>query len=471
MNNNQDCYKNLISKTDITFADVLEYTTAKGRTPQGETWEAIIEKSKELQHLRQEGFTIFDIRYALKHKIYPEKHFCEIDGKEIHADSKLRYKRTCSKECEKTLHEKINLEIFGNICPAKTDKFKRQSEATKLERYENAHYVNPEKQKLTVLNKPKEVKKQEIQKRVNTRNENIAKNPNYWNDIAAKSRATKVKNGHTETWNNREKAINTCITRYGVENPMQLVENIMKAQDTCITRYGVKSYTQTDECKEKTKATNLQKYGVEISSQANECKEKAKATNLQRYGTEYVLQSPEIKEKSANTMYKRYGVKYAQQNDQIRKKGQKKYYYNGLKFDSTPELAMYIYLSDKHINFVFQPNTKFEYSVEEFGIKKTHFYYADFYLPDYNRFIEIKGAYFFNSDGKMFCPYRYSSWTDDFYENKCKVFEEKYQCMLRNDIQIVLDTSICIKSIMKYIYSTYGKKYLFKFKQKHNDVV
>lgn len=57
--------------------------------------------------------------------------------------------------------------------------------------------------------------------------------------------------GETD-WNERNiKSQQTCIERYGVENPMQHSPIYNKMQDTCVARYGVNNYAKTDEYRNK----------------------------------------------------------------------------------------------------------------------------------------------------------------------------------------------------------------------------
>ena len=134
-----------------------------------------------------------------------------------------------------------------------------------------------------------------------------------------------------EFFNERlEKYKNTCLEKYGVDNPAKSEEVKEKERHTCLEKYGVDHYNKTDESKqkhaktcikkygsvcslqnekvrEKTINTNLIKYGCENPMQCEEVKEKGRQTNLERYGKEYYSQTEEFKEKYSNTCIKRYG--------------------------------------------------------------------------------------------------------------------------------------------------------------------
>lgn len=63
-----------------------------------------------------------------------------------------------------------------------------------------------------------------------------------------------------------------------------------------------------------------------------------------------------------------------------------KIWYKDICFDSNWELEFAKYLDKKHINWT-RPNKGFQYFINN----EKHFYYPDFYLNDYDLYIEIKG--------------------------------------------------------------------------------
>ena len=54
---------------------------------------------------------------------------------------------------------------------------------------------------------------------------------------------------------------------------------------------------------------------------------------------------------------------------------------------------------------------------------KAHKYFSDFKVGD--KLYEIKGDHFFK-DGKMVCPYRDMSWSDEQYLLECSKYEAKH---------------------------------------------
>jgi hypothetical protein len=65
-----------------------------------------------------------------------------------------------------------------------------------------------------------------------------------------------------------------------------------KAINTCIDKYGVTNYTKTDEYRDKSKQTNLERYGVEHYSMSTHFHKKAK--KHYKYRDEYFDSFPEL---------------------------------------------------------------------------------------------------------------------------------------------------------------------------------
>lgn len=94
----------------------------------------------------------------------------------------------------------------------------------------------------------------------------------------------------------------------------------------------------------------------------------------------------EMKQKISNTMQivvKTKPESYSASNVNGRVKH---YSYNGFKIDGKWELLVVQYLEQNNIKWV-KPNWSFEYIWKN----SVHQYYPDFYLPEYNYYIEVKG--------------------------------------------------------------------------------
>lgn len=288
-----------------------------------------------------------------------------------------------------------------------------------------------------------------------------------------------------------EKSKQTNLEKYGTEYPTQsnIIKN--KTKQTCLEKYGTEHYVQTEEFKEKleqtlidrfgslesaykqisnkTKQTYLEKYGVESNLQLEETKNKIKETNLEKYGVEYYLQSKDLKEKSKQTSLNRYGVEHASQSDIIKEKARKtklekygklhfnhKYLFNNELFDSSWELAFYIYHLDKQHNIKHEPyNFSYTYNGEE------HQYSVDFKVS--NKYYEIKGDQFImrykNGNIKgMVCPYD---------RDKDDLYNAKYKCMKKHKVNVISDKEIT--KYLKYIEETYGSlDYLEQYRINEN---
>lgn len=273
----------------------------------------------------------------------------------------------------------------------------------------------------------------------------------------------------SKTYNNRQWAKNTCLEKYGCEFPMQNKEIFQKKTQTNLEKYGCENPMHNKEITDKRKQFFLEKYGVENMFQSKEIQEKARKTFFEKYGSEVIFELPEIKskirktklerygsetyvnlEKAKQTNLERYGVEYTSQNRDIRLKQQTRYMYNNIHFDSSPEIALYIYLKDNHIDFEYQPDVSFEYLNEDSNI---HYYFPDFRIED--KFYEIKGDQFFDENNKMINPYDRSQ--DILYESKQK-------CMIDNNIIILRSKDY--QKYLDYISEKYGKNYLKQFKNK-----
>lgn len=284
--------------------------------------------------------------------------------------------------------------------------------------------------------------------------------------------AEEVKTGKRQynfaTQETKEKIKNTLKLRYGVEHSSQIPgiyekrnlthiertgfgiaedpERIQKTKNTWIEHYGTDNIYNVEEIKNKREQTLLKNYGVKNSFLSDIVKEKIKQTNLERYGVENVFASDIIKEKIQNYNIEKYGVKYITQVPEFQNKIHFKYKFENMVFDSSWEIAYFIWLKDKNISFEYRPNIRFKYIVKN----EEHYYYPDFLVND--KIIEIKGDQFLD-ENTMICPWD---------ETKNEIYAAKYQCMIDNNVIILRSDDI--KPILNYIKEKYGCDYLKQFK-------
>jgi G:T-mismatch repair DNA endonuclease (very short patch repair protein) len=193
----------------------------------------------------------------------------------------------------------------------------------------------------------------------------------------------------------RNKSKQTCLKKYGVEYASQTQEFRNKVSQTCLKRYGVENPFQSESIKNKIKETNLEKYGVENPNKFQEIRNKTKQKCLEKYGTEYYTQSQEyqsrlgkIQKKFKQTNLERYGSEYYSQSqeyqsryDEIQTKMNNTKRLNHTFNSSQIETDFAAYLDSQNIEYIKQYRSK-EYPFN-----------CDFYLPKYDLYIEIQASW------------------------------------------------------------------------------
>ena len=113
----------------------------------------------------------------------------------------------------------------------------------------------------------------------------------YRKVINDKGRETKLKLYNDANYNNIEKAKQTCIIKYGVDNPMKCKDVKQKSKETCLKKYGNEYYLASDTFKnnkttyiDKSKQTCIIKYGVDNPMKLEVVKNKVQNTCLYKYG-------------------------------------------------------------------------------------------------------------------------------------------------------------------------------------------
>ena len=217
------------------------------------------------------------------------------------------------------------------------------------------------------------------------------------------------------TLGTRQKAKQTCLERYGVEN----YTNPEKRKQTNIERYGVDCYTKTDEYIEKSKNTYIQKYGTDNFTKTEEYKIKREQISLEKYGvTDYSksdividnIKKSKIKnhgttsyvnlEKAKQTCLERYGVdSYSKTEEYIQKIKQTNIERYGVDcYTKTEEYKIRSYKTKKQNNTFNSSKIEkqFEEYLKENNINyKTQYkselypFFCDFYLPDNDLYLEI----------------------------------------------------------------------------------
>lgn len=194
------------------------------------------------------------------------------------------------------------------------------------------------------------------------------------------------------------KAVVSNILR-GNCHPKRVKENRKK---TNLIKYGHENVFASEKIKKKIINTNLKKYGVEYPQQSEKIREKVKKRNLDKYGYEYTLQVPFIREQIVKTNLKKYGVKCTAQDPTTRMKQAKsannstvlRHWFSGEEIicqGSYERNAIY-YFNNNKIDYNWQ--------VQTFTMPSGKRYTPDCYLPNEDKWIEIKGYFWDDAQEK-----------------------------------------------------------------------
>jgi hypothetical protein len=185
----------------------------------------------------------------------------------------------------------------------------------------------------------------------------------------------------------KEKAKQTCLERYGVENTGSVPEFREKLKQTCLERYGVENTLLVPEFREKAKQTCLEKYGTENPLMAPEIKEKAKQTFLDKYGGDCSSHCPEILDKIQKSSFT--SKEYTLPSGKIINIQGYEYFALDELFDQS--------ISEEDIVTGCSNVPVIKYQ-DELGTDRKHF--PDIFIPSQNRCIEVKSpwTYTFKTD-------------------------------------------------------------------------
>ena len=235
-----------------------------------------------------------------------------------------------------------------------------------------------------------------------------------------KGEKSKLEKHGDKNYNNREQAAQTCIDKYGVDNPWKAKEVRQKIKETLEQRYGVThAYNipsvrekdlkalRSDKTKEKIKKTNLERYGdTNIFGKNSIIRKQFENQLYQETGCTSYLSLPSVQEKSKKTCLKRYGApRYTQSLE-----GRAKLSEIGKNKDviarrnqTMKERGCYANPeSERKLKEVFKENNiLFEHNY----ISDKYPFKCDFYLPDFDLYIELNfhwthGPHAFNKNNE-----------------------------------------------------------------------
>ena len=248
-----------------------------------------------------------------------------------------------------------------------------------------------------------------------------------------------------------EKRKKTCLKKYGTDNPAKAKKIKDKTAKTCIEKYGVKSPLCLDENK---KSINLKERGQHIKKtmqekyggctySSKELNSKAQKTCMEKYGQPVFAGSDIWRQKREETLIRVYGSLekayeiiigkskatclelYGCENPGFLAIYHKhKINYDGLVFDSMPEVEFYKFFKSKGISI--ERNVD---PLEYFINGKVHKYFPDFRIGD--NLYEIKGDHLIDNDGYLI----------DFYGDGKRLIE-KTNCMRDNNVILILASQL-----------------------------
>lgn len=278
----------------------------------------------------------------------------------------------------------------------------------------------------------------------------------------AKRKQTNLKKYGTENpFKDTEKMKQLRKDKLGVENVSQLDSVKEKKKQNSLKKFGTENPAQSAEVQNKIRATNLKKLGVENPLASKAVQDRIKQTNRNRFGYDYHTQSPEFREhlravwqdkkkraELSKKVSKTWAQKTAEEIRLIRSKAHKVYEYQDEFFDSSWELAVWIWAKDKGKNIIREP------ICIEYDFKGTkHKYFPDFEIDE--KLIEVKGDHFFNAKGEMICPWDSS---------RNEIYQAKHLAALEAGVEFWKNDKI--KGIVEYVDQTYTEDYLKLFEVK-----
>lgn len=356
-----------------------------------------------------------------------------------------------------------------------------KAKATRKRKYGSENYVNVDAMRATVAKhieedpeyykkrtaKCKATKKRNhgdenysnVDKMLETKAKHAAEDPDYYKKKEARTKATKLRKHGDPNWNNREKAGDTHESHFGVRYRWQDKELKKKDQETFRNNHeGLTSSFQLPGVHDKCVERWQEKYGTNSPVESKEVRDKIEQSFIENYGVDHPWKSREIREKIEQTNLDTYGTTYGPGTFA-------KYQFDGEWFDSSWELAYWIWCKDNGKNIKHNPCC-FEYEVVGVdGEIKKRKYWPDFEVD--GKLVEIKGNQFFTKDGKsMKCPYRRKEWSDEFYDFMNRVYAAKYKCMVEHDVMIMRHHDIMIH--VDYVNKKYGSRYLKSYLKKVN---
>lgn len=203
----------------------------------------------------------------------------------------------------------------------------------------------------------------------------------------------------------------TSMKKYGVDNPTKNKNIKLKTERTCLEKYGVSNPAKNIEIISKIKKNN--------KAADSKTREKFRKTCIKKYGVDNPAKSDIIKNKTEKTNLLKYGVKAPCQNPNILSKCFKNIEYDSIYFDSSWEVAYYVWCK-KH-------NIDIKRNTQMFELTNGHKCCPDFIVD--GQLVEIKGDHLKKQENYKYKQIFYSKNNIKVlsYDDLLPIFKDVYQ--------------------------------------------
>jgi len=103
----------------------------------------------------------------------------------------------------------------------------------------------------------------------------------------------------------KRKAVRTCSSQLGVDNPMRSEQVQHQAKRSYTLKFGEEHPLQSGTARDKFRKTCLQRFGVDNPMKADSVKAKFKRTCSERFGVDHPAKCPRIQEKMQKSAFNR----------------------------------------------------------------------------------------------------------------------------------------------------------------------
>jgi len=323
--------------------------------------------------------------------------------------------KTCSRKCADEL-KKINSREERECLCCKNKFFVRKKETKQICSEEC-------RQKWAAM--PENIDKRIVASKQAVKEKFGVENVFQLENVKDKLKNTKLEKYGDENYNNPEKMLETKDEKYGENWGKEWYKNM---SNEMMKNFGVSHPLQSKIFLDKLKETNSKKYGEEWPSKSNLIKLNIKKSFQEKYGVDNISQLESIKEKKKDTSLKNFGVTHHLKDYDLFQKHLiaqykiKKYKNTNLYYQGSYE---YFFLEKMdELNLLEEVSSGKSY--EFYWEGGAHTYHTDFFFRGEN--IEIKSGWTYNKNGQdidleNFNKSKWKSVTD--YGDKIRVLINK----------------------------------------------